>query len=129
MSGLVEAYQYAVWRVVADAAREEMLNVGVVVHSPRLRYLGARALVDETRLGVLGRALDLDAVRAALDLRVRIAEGDPDAGALAQLPTSERFGLLVAPASTVVRPGSVHTGLCADGEAVLEALFGRLVAL
>jgi hypothetical protein len=53
--------------------------------------------------------------------------GEPGAGAIARLPQPERFGWLVAPASTVVQPGPVHAGLCADPAATLERLFGELV--
>jgi hypothetical protein len=44
------------------------------------------------------------------------------------MPVHARFHWLVAPASTVVRPSAVHTGLCDDPEATLARLHGRLVA-
>ena len=43
------------------------------------------------------------------------------------LPPSERFGWLVAPASTIIQPSPVHTGLCADPAETLERLFAELV--
>jgi hypothetical protein len=43
------------------------------------------------------------------------------------MPASERFHWLVAPASTIVQPGPVHTGLTADPEAELRHLFAKLV--
>jgi hypothetical protein len=43
------------------------------------------------------------------------------------MPQSERFGWLVAPSSTVVQPGQVHTGLCSDPGACLLRLFDELV--
>ena len=46
----------------------------------------------------------------------------------ARLEPSERFGCLTAPASTVVQPSAVHTGLCDDPAAMLDRLFRRLVA-
>ena len=57
-----------------------------------------------------------------------MAEGDADAGPIAALPQSERFGWLVAPSSTIVQPSEVHTGLCRDPGQTLDALFERLVA-
>jgi hypothetical protein len=122
-----EAYQYALWRAVPDAQRGERLNVGVVVYSPRLRFLGARTHVDVERLRGVFPTIDLAAVESALATRAAIAAGEPAAGPIAALPPSDRFGFLVAPASTVVRPGSVHTGLCDDAEATLAHLFARLV--
>ncbi len=62
-----------------------------------------------------------------LQALARIAAGDPDAGPIASLPPSERFGWLVAPASTIIQLSPVHTGLCADPQATLDQLFGELV--
>jgi hypothetical protein len=44
------------------------------------------------------------------------------------MPQSERFGWLTAASSTIVQPSPIHTGLCADPQAVLDRLFARLVA-
>ncbi len=122
-----EAYQYALWRVVPDAERGERLNVGVVVYSPRLHFLGARVRLDADRLRRLFPGIDLDAAETALAKRTAIAAGATDAGPLAAMAPSDRFGFLVARASTVVQPGAVHTGLCDDAGAALEHLFARLV--
>jgi hypothetical protein len=122
-----EAYQYALWRVVPDAQRGECLNVGVVLYSPRLHFLGALVGIDESRVLALAPALDLAALSDALRHRELVAAGDEAAGSTAALPLGERFGLLVAPASTIVQPGPVHTGLCEDPTATLAQLFVRLV--
>jgi hypothetical protein len=56
-----------------------------------------------------------------------VAEGDPTAGPMAALDRSERFGWLVAPASGLVQPSDVHTGLSADPGATLDDLATDLV--
>ena len=61
-----EAYQYALWRVVPDAERGECVNAGVVLYSPRLRFLGARVAVDESRIRALAPEVDLPALSTAL---------------------------------------------------------------
>jgi hypothetical protein len=122
-----EAYQYALWRVVPDLDRGECLNAGIVLYSARLHYLGARVGITESRLRELAPELDVDAVSSALHHRALLAAGDRAAGPVAALAPSERFGLLVAPASTLVQPGPVHTGLSDDAGATLEQLFTRLV--
>ncbi|MGI8801906.1 MAG: DUF3037 domain-containing protein [Solirubrobacteraceae bacterium] len=122
-----EAYQYALWRSVPDAEREESVNVGIVLYAPRLRFIGARAHLDRVRLAALLPTVDVDAVAAALDRRLAVAAGAAEAGAVAALDAGDRFGLLVAPSSTVVRPGPVHTGLCDEAASTLERLFERLV--
>lgn len=50
-----------------------------------------------------------------------------DAGAVATLPASERFGWLTAASSTIVRSSPIHTGLCDDPEPLLDRLFTRPV--
>jgi hypothetical protein len=122
-----EAYQYAVWRCQPDAEREESLNVGVVLYSPRLRFLDARAEVEPDRLRTALGPVDVAAVTAAVRHRLAVAAGDPSGGSLAALEQGDRFGFLVAESSTVVRPGPVHTGLCDDAAQTLERLFARLV--
>jgi hypothetical protein len=47
---------------------------------------------------------------------------------VAALDASERFHWLAAPASTVIQPSPVHTGVTHDPAATLEHLFRRLVA-
>jgi DUF3037 family protein len=123
-----DAFQYAIWRVVPSVERGEALNVGVVVYCRRRQFLAARVLVDEARLHALSADLDVDAIRRHLDGMVRVAAGDPDGGAIAALPQSERFGWLTAASSTIVQPSPIHTGLCGDPQAVLDRLSTRLVA-
>lgn len=123
-----DAFQYAIWRVVPSVERGEALNAGVVVYCRRRQFLAARVLVDDARLHALSPDLDVDAIRRHLDGMVRVASGDPDGGAIATLPQSERFGWLTAASSTIVQPSPIHTGLCGDPQAVLDRLYTRLVA-
>lgn len=122
-----EAFSYALLRAVPSLARGEALNVGVVVHSRRFRFLAARCEVDPERLRVLDPGVDVDAVRAHMDMIRRVAAGDESAGPLARLDASERFGWIVAPSSTLVQPSPVHTGITEDPQATLDRLFATLV--
>jgi DUF3037 family protein len=123
-----DPFQYALLRVVPDLERGEALNAGVVLFCRRRGFLAARVRLDPRRLAALAPGADAAAIAARLDDLARIAAGDPAAGPVARMDASERFGWLTAPASTVVQPSAVHTGLCADPEAVLDRLFARLVA-
>jgi hypothetical protein len=123
-----DAFQYAIWRVVPSVERGEALNVGVVVYCRRRQFLKARVEIDDERLHALSPDLDVAAVRTHLEGMVRVADGDPAGGAIAAMPQSDRFGWLTAASSTIVQPSPIHTGLCADPEAVLDRLFRRLVA-
>lgn len=123
-----EVFQYAILRVVPSLPRGEALNVGVVLHSRRFRFLAARTLVDRERLRALDPALDLDALERHLQAVERIAAGEPEAGPVARMDRSDRFGWLTAPSSALLQPSPVHTGLCADPEATIDRLFAELVA-
>jgi hypothetical protein len=123
-----DAFQYAIWRVVPDVERGEAVNLGVVVYCRRRSFLAARAEVDAARLRALAPGLDVDALRRHVDGLVRVAAGDPEAGAIAALPQSERFGWLTAASSTIVQPSPIHTGVSDDPDGLLDRLFTRLVA-
>jgi hypothetical protein len=121
-------FTYLILRVVPSVERGERVNVGVVLFCRQRDFLGARVDLDVARLAALGGAVAVDEVRKHLAALVRVAEGAPDAGPIAALPPSERFGWLAAPSSTIVQASDVHTGLSRDPEATLDALFQRLVA-
>lgn len=123
-----EAFQYALLRAVPSLPRGEALNVGVVLYSPRHRFLEARTILEPERLRLLDPDLDLDAVRAHLTLIEQVAAGEPSAGPIASLDRSERFGWITSPSSTAIQPSPVHTGLCDDPAAMLQHLFASLVA-
>lgn len=122
-----EPFAYAVLRVIPDAERGESLNAGVVLFCRRGRFLEARTHLDPDRLRALSAGTDAVAVAAHLRSLERIAAGDPSAGPVAREEPSARFGWLVAPASTVVQPSAVHTGLTEDARATMDRLMDRLV--
>ena len=122
-----ETFQYAILRVVPRVERGEALNVGVVLFSRRHRFLAARTELDEAALAALSPDCDSGEVRPHLLMLERVAAGEEAAGPIARLPASERFHWLTAPASTIVQPSPVHTGLTSDPQAELEHLFSRLV--
>jgi Protein of unknown function (DUF3037) len=120
-------FSYAVLRVVPRIERGERFNAGVVLFCRQRGFLGAKVELDERRLAALAPDTSANDVRAHLESLVSVAAGDPDAGAIATLPASERFGWLVAPSSTIIQSSEVHTGLTDDPVATLDALFRELV--
>lgn len=120
-------YQYAIIRVVPRVDRGERLNAGVVLLCRSKAFIGARTELDEGRLAALAPDVDPATVRPHLAAIERIARGDPAGGPLARLSVAERFHWLVSPASTIIQPSAVHTGLTADPTAELEHLFATLV--
>lgn len=122
-------FSYAVYRVVPRVERGERMNVGVVVFSRPLGYLGVRTGLDEQRLAALWPDLDPESIKPQLSALERIAAGDPDAGPIAQLDQTARFHWLVSPSSTIIQPSAVHTGLCGEPAEQLDRLFDQLVAV
>jgi hypothetical protein len=121
-------FAYALLRVVPRVERGERVNVGLVLFCRQLDFLGLRTSVDPARLAAIAPGLDAASVRGRLAAIEGIARGEAGAGPMAQLSQSERFGWIVAPASTIIQPSHVHTGLTRDPEATLDRLFALLVA-
>ncbi|MBD0844465.1 DUF3037 domain-containing protein [Streptomyces sp. TRM68416] len=122
-----EVFEYAVLRVVPRVERGECINAGVLVYCRARAYVGARTHLDEARLLALDPDADLPGVRAALDAVQRVCSGGATAGQAASDDAGRRFRWLIAPRSTIVQPGPVHTGLTTDPAAETERLLGLLV--
>ena len=122
-------FAYAILRVIPHVERGERLNAGVVVYCRQRQFLAAEVRLDRDRLRALAPDAPVDEIEDRLLTIRRIAAGDPRCGAVARLPLPDRFGWLVAPASTIVQPSEVHTGLCCDPAQTLDELFARLVTV
>jgi hypothetical protein len=120
-------YQYAIIRVVPRVERGEQVNVGIVLLCRSRRYLGARTVLDADRLRAIAPDLDPTTVAPHLAAIEAIARGDESAGPIARLGIGERFHWLVSPASTIIQPSEVHTGLCDDPAQELDRLVAALV--
>jgi hypothetical protein len=120
-------FEYALLRVVPRVERGECINAGVLVYCRAKAYVGARTHLDEARLLALDPAADVAGVRAALRAVEGVCGGGAGAGQAAGDDAGRRFRWLIAPRSTVVQPGPVHTGLTADPEGEVERLLGLLV--
>ncbi|MFE9452995.1 DUF3037 domain-containing protein [Streptomyces sp. NPDC006739] len=122
-----DVFEYALLRVVPRVERGECVNAGVVVYCRARSYVGARIHLDEARLLALDPAADVSGVRAALGAVERVCAGGAAAGQAAGDDAGRRFRWLIAPRSTVVQPGPVHTGLTTDPAAETERLLDLLV--
>ena len=121
------AYFYAVLRLVPNAERGECFNVGVVLFSRSLRFLGLRTALDPRKLAALAPGLDPEPIARHLDALRAVADGLAEGGPIARLDRAERFHWLSAPSSTIIQPSPVHTGLTTDPAATLDRLFRTLV--
>lgn len=122
-----DVFEYALLRVVPRVERGETMNAGVVVYCRARSFVAARTHLDVGRLRALDPEADVDGVRAALHAVECVCRGGEAAGQAAGDDAGRRFRWLVAPRSTVVQPGPVHTGLTADPEVEVERLLDLLV--
>ncbi|MGW0334986.1 DUF3037 domain-containing protein [Streptomyces sp. NPDC003011] len=120
-------FEYALLRVVPRVERGECINAGVLVYCRAEAYVGVRTHLDEARLLALDPDADVAGVRSALRAVEGVCAGGEAAGQAASDDPGRRFRWLIAPRSTVVQPGPVHTGLTADPAAETDRLFGLLV--
>ncbi|MFI1972409.1 hypothetical protein BLA24_08855 [Streptomyces cinnamoneus] len=122
-----EVFEYALLRVVPRVERGEQINAGVVVYCQARSFVAARIHLDEARLLALDPTADVVGVRAALHAVEGVCAGGERAGQAACDAPGQRFRWLIAPRSTIVQPGPVHTGLTADPEGEPERLLDLLV--
>ena len=109
-----DVFEYALLRVVPRVERGECINAGVLVYCRGRDYVGARTHLDEARLLALDPRADVAGVRAALRAVEGVCAGGALAGQAAHDDAGRRFRWLIAPRSTIVQAGPVHTGLTAD---------------
>ncbi|WP_341926202.1 DUF3037 domain-containing protein [Nocardioides psychrotolerans] len=121
------AYQYVVLRCVPRVEREEFVNVGVVLYCHATDFLAAAWHVDADRLRAFDPQVDVAQVCEALDFVDAVCAGRVRAGVVAGKPTTQRFGFVKAPRSTVLQPGPVHGGVTTDPSRQLERLLHQLV--
>jgi hypothetical protein len=120
-------FDYAVIRVVPRVEREEFINAGVIVSCPVRNFLKAKIELDKERLAALDPSLDPATIKKYLDAIPVICEGGAEAGPIGLLAPRSRFHWLVAPRSTIIQTSPVHTGLCDDGDEMLEHLLDQMV--
>jgi hypothetical protein len=121
------SFDHAIVRIVPRVEREEFVNAGVILFCLTRDFLGARVALDRARLLALFPDADLEPIEAHLAAIPRIAAGGEGSGPIGRLSRRERFHWLVAPRSTVLQVGPVHSGLCEDPARALDALFERMV--
>ncbi|CAN5523520.1 DUF3037 domain-containing protein [soil metagenome] len=124
------AYEYVLLRIVPRVERGETINAGVILICRAHRFLQAAVGLDRLRFHALFpemRTSDVDELERQLELICRIARGDPSAGPIAGLELAERWHWLAAPASTMIQPSPIHTGLCVDPEKELDLVFRSMV--
>ncbi|AWL89580.1 hypothetical protein AMK14_25905 [Streptomyces sp. TSRI0445] len=122
-----DVFEYALLRVVPRVERGECFNAGVLVYCRAHSFVAARTYLDEAKLKALDPHADVVGVRAALRAVEGVCGGGAEAGQAAGDDAGRRFRWLIAPRSTVVQPGAVHSGLTTDPAGEVERLLDLLV--
>ncbi|ALC31048.1 DUF3037 domain-containing protein [Streptomyces bacillaris] len=122
-----DVFEYALLRVVPRVERGECFNAGVIVYCRAHSFVAARTHLDEAKLRALDPDADVVGVRAALRAVEGVCGGGEGAGQAAGDDPGRRFRWLIAPRSTVVQPGAVHSGLTTDPAGEVERLLDLLV--
>ena len=117
------AYDFAVVRAVPHVHLGDFVPVGVIVHARSREYLAVRAVTDPSALRTMVPGVDAERLARYLRSFAAIAAGDPSAGPIALVPTSERFHWLTAPRSDVLQTSPIHEGLGDDPGRITEELF------
>lgn len=124
---VLRSFDYAVFRVVPRAEREEFVNAGVVLFCLELDFLEVRIELDRARVQALFPSADLALIEDHLSAVRTIAAGGEGSGPIGKLSIRERFHWLVAPRSTVLQVSAVHTGLCESPEQAIEQIMASMV--
>ncbi len=121
-------YEYAVIRLLPVLAREEFLNVGIILFSKQAKFIVVHVAVNDEKLRCFAGDVDREQVRENLRSFQRIAEGAPDGGPIAALDIPSRFRWLTAMRSSAIQTSRPHPGLCDDLDVTARRLFVELVA-
>ena len=120
-------YEYAMIRLVPNLAREEFLNVGIVVFSKRQKFIKVLWSINEERIRVFSDELDIDQIRLNLECFAKVALGEKEGGSIAQFDITSRFRWLTATRSSALQVSKTHAGLSYDLDKTTDRLFEELV--
>lgn len=122
-------YEYAVVRFMPDIARQEFVNIGLIMMCKRQRWIKFRHHIDNQRVNCLKNVeIPTDAIARQLASFVELSKPTPDvATGMADFPVEERFRWLTAVRSACIRTSEVHPGKTRDLDGEFERLFAELV--
>ncbi|MFH6946235.1 DUF3037 domain-containing protein [Flavobacterium sp. FlaQc-50] len=120
-------YEYAVIRVVPRVEREEFLNIGIILFCKRAKFIKVLFHINTTKIEALSDDFDIEQLECNLTSLQKIANGDKDAGPIAEFDIPERFRWLTAIRSSAIQTSRPHPGLCEDLEKTIQRLFDELV--
>lgn len=122
-----QVFEYATIRVVPRVAREEFVNVGVIVFSKSAKFLECHIELDVQKVLMLDAEADIEEIQAHLQAFQKIAYAQASESNICALDLGERFRWLTAVRSTMVQCSKVHVGLSKDLELSTRRLLTQMV--
>ena len=120
-------YEYAVIRILPVVEREEFLNAGIVLFCKKMNFIKVYFKIDEAKLRLFSKELDLDQVKLNLESFENIAKGAEKCGPIALMDLASRFRWLTAVRSSAIQTSRPHPGLTTNLEQTAKRLFEELV--
>ena len=120
-------YEYAVIRVLPVVEREEFLNVGIIVFCKKANFIKVYFNVNQDKLNCFSNDVDIEELFLNLASMQKIADGNKEAGLIAQQDIPSRFRWLTAVRSSAIQTSRPHPGLSNDLEQTTLKLFEELV--
>jgi hypothetical protein len=122
-----QVYEYAILRVVPNVAKEEFVNVGVILYSRHLKFIGILTQLHTAKLLALDAQIDLTLIATYIQSTEKIVSGTCDKKGIAGMEPHERFRWVTANRSTIIQTSSIHTGITSDASKTLQLLFEKYV--
>ena len=120
-------YEYAVIRVLPLVEREEFLNVGIVLFCKKAKFIKVLYTINEKKINCFTCDLDVLQLEQNLNSFQKIANGNSNAGPIAQFDIPSRFRWLTALRSSIIQTSRPHPGICDDLEKTTTRLFEEMV--
>ena len=122
-------YEYAVIRFMPDIARQEFVNIGLIMMCKRQKWIKFAYNIDNQRINALKCAeLTPEMLERQLFSFVELSKPSPDrATGLADFPVEERIRWMTAVRSACIRSSEVHTGKTDNLDKEFDRLFADLV--
>jgi len=120
-------YEYAVIRVLPIVEREEFLNVGIILFCKKTKFIKMLYTLNEEKIKCFSKDFDFEQLELNLKTFQKIANGDVDAGPIAQFDIPSRFRWLTSLRSSVIQTSRPHPGMCDNLENTIMRLFKEMV--
>ena len=114
-------------RYVPRVEREEFFNIGLIMMCKSRKWMKVVYQLDLDKLESFCAPHSAGDIERQLCTFTMLADADPAAGPMAQLPVEERFRWLTARKSTCLQTSRPHPGKTSDLEATFARLYSDLV--